>query len=71
MRKNNSELHEEVQGRSGEVDLAKKSTRKSKKKIIWSEWNPFVRATGEALRQLNKRQPKQSNYDCTTEVAPI
>ena len=71
MRENNSELHEEVQGRSGEVDLVKKSTRKSKKKIIWSEWNPFVRATGEALRQLNKRQPKQSNYDCTTEVAPI
>jgi hypothetical protein len=71
MRKNNSELHEEVQGRSGEIDPVKKPTRKGKKKITWNEWDPFVRATGEALRQLNKRQPKQSNYDCTTEVAPI
>lgn len=46
-------------------------TKTSKAKVNWNEWNPFVRATGEALRQLNKRQPKQSTYDCTTEAAPI
>lgn len=28
--------------------------------INWNEWNPFVRATGEALRQLNKRKKKAS-----------
>ena len=71
MRKDNSELHQATQGQHGEGSPAKKPASKGKKKIIWSEWNPFVRATGEALRQLNKRQPKQSNYDCTTEVAPI
>jgi len=25
--------------------------------IDWNEWNPFKRATGSALKQLNKRQP--------------
>lgn len=27
--------------------------------IRWNEWNPFERATGEALRQLNRRQRKR------------
>lgn len=31
--------------------------------IRWNEWNPFERATGEALRQLNKRQRKQTELD--------
>jgi hypothetical protein len=29
------------------------------KTINWNEWNPFERATGKALKQLNKRQPKK------------
>ncbi len=35
--------------------------RTKTKEINWNEWNPFERATGEALRQLNRRQhkPKQ------------
>lgn len=71
MPEDNSKLHQATQGRRRKGASSEKPTRKSKKKIDWNEWNPFVRATGEALRQLNKRQPKQSNYDCTTEVAPI
>lgn len=37
------------------------SSRRKEKEINWNEWNPFERATGEALRQLNRRQrkPKQ------------
>jgi hypothetical protein len=34
------------------------STCREKKLIDWKSWNPFQRATGEALRQLNKRQQK-------------
>lgn len=26
--------------------------------IRWQDWNPFERATGQALKQLNKRQRK-------------
>jgi hypothetical protein len=46
------------------------SSRKKIKEINWNEWNPFERATGEALRQLNKRQRKQSPIDCVDE-APL
>jgi hypothetical protein len=35
------------------------SSKKKSKEIDWKSWNPFQRATGEALRQLNKRQRKQ------------
>ena len=31
--------------------------------IKWNEWNPFERATGEALKQLNRRQRKQTELD--------
>ena len=31
--------------------------------IRWNEWNPFERATGEALKQLNRRQRKQTELD--------
>jgi len=31
--------------------------------INWNEWNPFQRATGEALKQLNRRQRKQTELD--------
>ena len=43
---------------------AQTSTRKNRKaEINWSEWWPFERATGTALRQLNKRQPKPEYED--------
>lgn len=28
-------------------------------KILWSEWWPFTRATGAALKQLNRPQKKE------------
>ena len=31
---------------------------KKKGEIDWNCWWPFTRATGSALKQLNKRQPK-------------
>ena len=38
--------------------------RRAKTKAInWNEWNPFERATGEALRQLNRRQRKPTELD--------
>ena len=42
--------------------------RAKTKTIKWNEWNPFERVTGEALRQLNKRQRKQSPLDCVDEA---
>ena len=36
--------------------------------IRWNEWNPFQRVTGEALRQLNKRQRKQKALDDAPEA---
>ena len=42
--------------------------RTKTKTIKWNEWNPFERVTGEALRQLNKRQRKQSPLDCVDEA---
>ena len=44
------------------------SSNRKVKEIKWSEWNPFERATGDALRQLNKRQRKQSPIDCVEEA---
>lgn len=29
-------------------------------KILWSEWWPFTRATGDALKQLNRPQRKDA-----------
>ena len=37
--------------------------RTKTKTIKWKEWNPFERATGEALKQLNRRQRKQTELD--------
>lgn len=42
--------------------------RAKTKTIKWNEWNPFERVTGDALRQLNKRQRKQSPIDCVEEA---
>jgi hypothetical protein len=62
MREDHSELHNQTQRQlraSNAVEkIAHKST--SKQPINWNEWNPFERATGEALRQLNKREKKQT-----------
>ena len=49
-------------------DQGSRDKRAKTKEINWNEWNPFVRATGEALRQLNKRQRKQSPSDCVEEA---
>jgi len=43
--------------------------RAKTKEINWNEWNPFERATGEALRQLNRRQRKSTELD--GEEAPL
>ena len=32
--------------------------RKKPEEVKWNEWWPFTRATGDALRQLNRKQPK-------------
>jgi hypothetical protein len=40
------------------------------KTILWSEWWPFTRATGDALRQLNRPQKKEY-YPLDAEEAPI
>jgi hypothetical protein len=49
-------------------DQGSRGARTKTKEINWNEWNPFERATGEALRQLNKRQRKQSPLDCVDEA---
>jgi hypothetical protein len=36
--------------------------------INWNEWWPFTRATGAALKQLNRRQSPQST---NVEEAPL
>lgn len=46
----------------------KKQRKVKPKPINWNEWNPFVRATGDALRQLNKRQ-KTNRYNDEIEDA--
>lgn len=43
--------------------------RKTQHPIDWSTWWPFTRATGEALKQLNRRQPKKQLDDY--EEAPL
>lgn len=40
-----------------DVGDAKGHARKGE--IRWEQWWPFTQATGAALKQLNKRQPKQ------------
>jgi hypothetical protein len=41
----------------------KPSHKKKAAPINWDKWNPFQRATGEALKQLNKRQKHTSDTD--------
>jgi hypothetical protein len=61
MREGHSELHNQTQGQLRASDAVEKAAHKSasKQPISWNEWNPFERATGGALSQLNKRQRKQ------------
>ena len=40
-------------------DKGSRGRRTKTKEINWNEWNPFERATGEAYKQLNRRQKKQ------------
>jgi hypothetical protein len=47
--------HAHIQNERSSSDGAKTKTPT----IRWEEWNPFERATGEALRQLNRRQRKR------------
>lgn len=51
--------HAHLQDQGGCADRTKTKTVT----IRWNEWNPFERATGEALRQLNRRQRKQTELD--------
>jgi hypothetical protein len=39
------------------------SKRQEQKQIDWRCWNPFQRATGEALKQLNRKYRKQQELD--------
>ena len=39
------------------------SSNRKVKEIKWNEWNPFQRATGQALKQLNRRYRKQKEID--------
>lgn len=36
-----------------------RAEKRKKENINWNEWWPFTRATGDALKQLNRKQPKQ------------
>jgi hypothetical protein len=42
-------------GHAKGADHVKRATQKSP--IDWDQWWPFTRATGAALKQLNRRQP--------------
>lgn len=44
-------------------DQGSRGRRAKTEAINWNEWNPFERATGEALRQLNRRQRKPTELD--------
>lgn len=44
------------------------SSNRKVKEIKWNEWNPFQRATGEALKQLNRKQRKQKSLDDAPEA---
>jgi hypothetical protein len=61
MRENHSKLYDTAQGQRKQSRLVKTPAKKSTRRVSWNEWNPFERATGEALRQLNRRQPKPTN----------
>jgi len=59
MRTTGNKCNEQESGRQAVADKVKKPARKNKKaEIDWNTWWPFTRATGDALRQLNRRQPK-------------
>jgi hypothetical protein len=62
MREDHSELHNQTQRQLRASNAVEKTAHKStsKQPIDWNKWNPFERATGEALRQLNKREKKQT-----------
>lgn len=59
MHRNHIESHatKPNRGDDGFVEKVSKKNKKSEQ-IKWNEWWPFTRATGDALRQLNRKQPK-------------
>ncbi len=61
MRTNNRKRDEAKQRSSLRAVQAEADPPKNKKAkpILWSEWWPFERATGDALRQLNRPQSKR------------
>jgi hypothetical protein len=58
MRKDTSEFYESPQRRLCQSRSTKTSAQKNSREINWGGWNPFERATGDALQQLNHRQKK-------------
>ena len=47
----------------------KGASRKNKEaQIDWQTWWPFTRATGTALRQLNRKQPKTNHLNDVQEA---
>jgi hypothetical protein len=61
MHRDHIESHatEPNRGDNGLVEKASKKNTKHRQ-IKWDEWWPFTRATGDALRQLNRKEPKAS-----------
>ena len=47
----------------------KGASRKNKEaQIDWQTWWPFTRATGTALEQLNRKQPKTNPFENVPEA---
>jgi hypothetical protein len=71
MRTNNHQRDEAQQGLPDCVVQTEAGAAKGKEhEIDWKTWWPFERATGDALRQLNKRQPKRNELT-DYEEAPL
>jgi len=62
MRKDHSKLYDTAQRQRKQSSLVKTPAKKTPREISWNEWNPFERATGSALKQLNRRH-KQLDTD--------
>lgn len=67
MSKTNKQFIRQTQ-RTPENTISSKGAEEARS-IDWNEWWPFTRATGDALRQLNKRSRKQSSYPDDVEEA--
>lgn len=72
MRTNHHQCDEAEQRHTHCAEQIKANPAKSKKakEIKWNEWWPFDRATGDALKQLNRKQRKHNVAD-DFEDAPL